>query len=134
MRPPIDPDLAALQATITALLEGRHSPVDRADVPVESLSESVQRLRARSERLLGGEPGSSRLELEGLLTESSAQGCMLEVERLRTKRRMLAALAGVTGGAPQEVLELATRHRTITAELERLEAVIARLRAELHKS
>lgn len=46
---------------------------------------------------------------------------MLDVQRLRTKRRMLAALADVSGGSPQEVRALATRHRTITAELERLE-------------
>jgi hypothetical protein len=137
MTPPIDPDLPAVQTTLESLIEGGdgYLPADGAGPAVENMSEIVLGLKARTERLLRGRPGPSSWELEQLLTESCAQIYTLEAQRLRTKRRMVAALADATGSATQhELRELSAHYRSIMEELERLGAVIAGVRAQLEKA
>ncbi len=132
----IDTDLSAVQTTIQSLIEGGdgHLPADGAGVTVECMRENVLRLRARAERLLEGEPGPVREELEQLHMHSCAESYRLEAERLRTKRRMLASLADASGGSQHEVRELSSRYRSTIDELERLEAVIAGVRARLEEA
>ena len=95
-------------------------------------------LKARWERLLARSPRPSRLELEELLTESCTRSYFLEAQRLRTKRLMVSALADASPGPPreearEELRELVGRYYSITEELERIEVVIAHLRARLEK-
>jgi hypothetical protein len=136
MSHPIDGDLAAVQTTIDSLIEGGdgYLPADGAGLTVENMGETVLHLRARADRLLEGEPGPVRRELQQVYMESCAESYRLEVERLRTKRRMLASLADASGGSHHQVRELSTRYRSISDELERLEAIIAGLRARLEKA
>lgn len=133
---PIDRDLPAVQTTLDALIEGGDGCVsaDGAGVTVRCMRETVLRLRARAERLLEGEPGPVRQELEQLHMHSCAESYRLEAERLRTKRRMLASLADASGGSQHEVRELSGRYRSTIDELERLEAVIAGVRARLEEA
>jgi hypothetical protein len=134
----IDPDLSAVQKTFDSLIEGGdgNPPGDGAGLAVESLHEIVLGLKARTERLLRGKSAPpSPTELEQLLTESCGQGYILEAQRLRTKRRMVAAVADASGATTQhEERELCTRYRSIIDELERLGAVIAGVRAQLEKA
>jgi sulfite reductase alpha subunit-like flavoprotein len=94
-------------------------------------------LKVRGERLLARSPRPSRRELEELLTESCTRSYILEAQRLRTKRLMVSALADASPGPPtearEELRELVGRYYSITEELERIEVVIARLRARLEK-
>jgi hypothetical protein len=137
MRQPTDPDLPAVQTTFDSLLEGGdgYLPGDGDGPTAENMGEIVLGLKARTERLLRGKSAPSSSELEQLLTESCAQSYTLEAQRLRTKRRMVAALADATGSATQhELRELSARYRSIMDELERLGAVIAGVRAQLEKA
>ena len=141
MRQPIDPDLAALQTTIYSLFEGgdEQLPAGGAGQAVAAVDEAALHLKARSDQLLGGDPGPSRLAVEALLTESCTLGYTLEARRLRTKRRILSALADTSQGraaedARGELRELLTGYSSITRELERVTVVIARLRARLEKA
>jgi hypothetical protein len=137
MSQPIDPDLPAVQTTLDSLIEGGdgYLPADGAGPTVENMGEIVLGLKARTERLLRDDPAPSPSELEQLLMESCAQSYTLEAQRLRTKRRMVAALADASGSASQQELrELSTRYRSIMDELERLGPVIAGVRAQLEKA
>lgn len=119
------------------MIEGRDEhPVAGGTGPaIGALDETTLRLTGRWERLATRPPGPARPELEELLTESCTQSYMLEAQRLHTKRRMVTALADASPQpaeeAREEVRELVDRYWSITAELERVEGVIARVRARL---
>jgi hypothetical protein len=132
----IDRDLAALQTTIDSLVEGRDGdlPADGAGLTIEKIGETALELSARAERLLERESRPVRRELEQLHMETCAEGYRLEAERLRTKRRMLVRLADTSGGSQDQVRELSTLYRSMIDELERMEAVIAGVRARLEKA
>jgi|SRR5215211_1916349 len=137
---PIDPDLAALRTTICSLIEGGDDqlPAGGAGRAVEVVDRTTLGLKARWERLLARSPRPSRLELEELLTESCTRSYFLEAQRLRTKRLMVSALADASPGPPteearEELRELVGRYYSITEELERIEVVIAHLRARMEK-
>ena len=136
MSQPIDPDLPALRTTIDSLIEGGDGYVqgDADNLTVESVGEIVLGLKARTERLLRSRLTPSSSELEELLTESSGLSYTLEAQRLRAKRRMVAALADASGSTPREIRELSSRYRRIMEELEWLEAVNAGVRAQLEKA
>jgi hypothetical protein len=136
MSRPIDTDLSAVQTTIQSLIQGGdgHLPADGAGVNVECMRKTVLRLRARAERLLERERGPARQELEQVHMQSCAESYRLEAERLRTKRRMLASLAEASDASQHQVRELSRRYRSTIDELERLEAVIAGVRARLEKA
>jgi hypothetical protein len=113
-------------------------PVGGAGAAVEDVDHVALRLTARCERVAGQAGGARRLELEALLTESCTQSYMLETQRLRTKRRMVSALADASPNPTaedvrEEVRELVGRYWSITEELERVAGIIARLRVRLEK-
>jgi hypothetical protein len=114
-----------------------HLPAAGSGPGVHPVHQNALHLQSRSERLLGRDPGPSRLELEELLTASCTESYTLEAQRLRTKRRMVSALAdaspGRAGEAREEVRGLLSRYCSITRELERVAVVIARLRARLQE-
>jgi len=69
-------------------------------------------------------------ELEGFLSDISAETFLLEAERLRTRRRISALSAG---GATVEDERLISRDQQIEERLEELEARTAALRGRLEQ-
>jgi sulfite reductase alpha subunit-like flavoprotein len=113
-----------------------HLPAVGASPAVDMVDETTLRLAARSERLLSRAPSASQPELEELLTESCTRSYILEAQRVRTRRQMLRALAGASPSlaaraAREKLQELVGRYYSITEELDRVEVLIARLRARL---
>ena len=96
------------------------------DPDIHDLVSTIQTLLGEGETALADD----RPELEQALTDTCAAALALEAERLRTKRRMIAALADALGDDTERARaeELAERHRVVTEAQEALRRVAETLR------
>lgn len=129
---PVDPSPAELARTIRSLFVDRRSVQTdaRRDVPVARLHKETIALLVRSDAVLDAHIVRPD-ELELVLADAYAHRLVLEVERVRTKRRMIAALidALVDPAARAEADELARRYEVVADDQRSIGKLLEKLRA-----
>lgn len=130
-----DPDLPHLAGTIRALLADE--PMSHADtepeLPVTQLHAAIDRLKDRVGAAIDT-PGSAARTVETMLTDACAENLALEAERLRTKRRMIAALADAPADPAERTRahELMNRYRAVSDTQKLVRDLVEKLR--LHEA
>lgn len=137
MNPPVDHDVAPLEGLLRALLDTDGEPVAEG-LPelAHGLDEATDDLLDRARRARTGPQRPSRAQLEQLLTDGCAGSYALEVDRLRIKRRVVAALADASHDedAQAELRGLSSRYRRVSDQLEQLALALGDVRAQLERT
>jgi hypothetical protein len=129
---PVDPDPAELARTIRSLFVDRRSVQTDGwrEIPVALLHKETTALLVRSDAVLDADIVRPD-ELELVLADAYAHRLVLEVERLRTKRRMIAALidALIDPAARADADELARRYEVVADDQRSVGELVEKLTA-----
>ncbi len=129
-----DADLQALLRTIDALIDKAPPPglAEASHRSADDLRAKVEHLCWRAEALPPYDRGSTRTQYESLLTDGCAEVIDIEVQRLRTKGRIVTLLA-VDDAHDSHIRmdELRDRYRLIVDELSTLRMLLTAIRARL---
>lgn len=127
----IDPDLPRLAETIRTLAasEAPAPPDLEPSATPRQLEEAVERLRRRASEILASATAPKDV-VAATLTDACAENLVLEAERLRTKRRMIAALVDAPTDPAEDVRagELSERYRAISEAQTVVRGLVERLR------